>query len=70
MIRNFRMKIYFLPGFLISVFFIGCQKVELVEIGGTRSAFGHNDLVNGNVTQNAKKDASMQLLKSKNFKDK
>ena len=46
------------------------KEVELVEIGGSRSVFGHNDLVNGSVTQDVNKDAAMQLLKSKNFKDK
>ena len=46
------------------------KEVELVEIGGSRSVFGHNDLVNGSVTQDVIKKASMQLLKSKNFKDK
>ena len=46
------------------------KEVELVEIGGSRSAFGHNDLVNGSTTQEANKEESMQLLKSKNFKDK
>jgi urease subunit beta/urease subunit gamma/beta len=46
------------------------KEVELVEIGGSRAAFGHNDLVNGSTTQEANKKESMQLLKSKNFKDK
>jgi len=46
------------------------KEVELVEIGGSHSVFGHNDLVNNNVTQDVTKKASMQLLKSKNFKDK
>jgi len=46
------------------------KEVELVEIVGSRSAFGHNDLVNGSTTQEANKEESMQLLKSKNFKDK
>ena len=46
------------------------KEVELVEIGGSHSVFGHNDLVNGSVTQDVNKDAAMQLLKSKNFKDK
>ena len=46
------------------------KEVELVEIGGSRSAFGHNDLVNGSTTQETNKEESMQLLKSKNFKDK
>jgi urease subunit beta len=46
------------------------KEVELVEIGGSRSAFGHNDLVNGSTTQEANKKEAMQLLKSKNFKDK
>ena len=46
------------------------KEVELVEIGGSRSAFGHNDLVNGSTTQDANKKEAMQLLKSKNFKDK
>jgi urease subunit beta/urease subunit gamma/beta len=46
------------------------KAVELVEIGGSRSAFGHNDLVNGSTTQGADKKEAMQLLKSKNFKDK
>ena len=46
------------------------KEVELVEIGGSRSAFGHNDLVNGSTTQEANKEESMRLLKSKNFKDK
>ena len=46
------------------------KEVELVEIGGSHSAFGHNDLVNGSVTQDVNKDAAMQLLKNKNFKDK
>lgn len=46
------------------------KEVELVEIGGSHSAFGHNDLVNGSTTQGANKNKSMQLLKSKNFKDK
>jgi len=46
------------------------KEVELVEIGGSRSAFGHNGLVNGSTTNEANKIESMQLLKSKNFKDK
>ena len=46
------------------------KEVELVEIGGSRAAFGHNDLVNGSTTQEVNKKESMQLLKSKNFKDK
>ncbi len=46
------------------------KEVELVEIGGSHSVFGHNDLVNGSVTQDVNKDAAMQLLKSNNFKDK
>ena len=46
------------------------KEVELVEIGGSRAAFGHNDLVNGSTTQEANKKESMQLLKTKNFKDK
>jgi urease subunit beta len=46
------------------------KEVELVEIGGSRSAFGHNALVNGSTTQDANKKEAMQLLKSKNFKDK
>ncbi len=46
------------------------KEVELVEIGGSHSVFGHNDLVNGSVTHDVNKDAAMQLLKSNNFKDK
>jgi len=46
------------------------KEVELVEICGSHSFFGHNGLVNGSVTQDVNKDAAMQLLKSKNFKDK
>tara|TARA_B100000686_G_scaffold281110_1_gene302621 strand:+ start:7945 stop:8319 length:375 start_codon:yes stop_codon:yes gene_type:complete len=46
------------------------KEVELVEIGGSRSAFGHNDLVNGSTTEDSNKKEAMQLLKSKNFKDK
>ncbi|GDX61067.1 hypothetical protein LBMAG32_06010 [Nitrosomonadaceae bacterium] len=45
------------------------KEIELVEIGGARRAFGHNDLVNGSVTKNADKEASMRLLKSNHFKD-
>ena len=37
------------------------KEIELVEIGGARRAFGHNDLVNGSVTKNADKEASMLL---------
>ncbi|MBL78631.1 MAG: urease subunit beta [Nitrosomonadaceae bacterium] len=46
------------------------KEVELVEIGGARAAFGHNDLVNGSTTEDANKKEAMQLLRSKNFKDK
>ena len=46
------------------------KEVELVEIGGARAAFGHNDLVNGSTTEDANKKEAIQLLRSKNFKDK
>tara|TARA_Y100001936_G_scaffold253254_1_gene316847 strand:- start:1773 stop:2141 length:369 start_codon:yes stop_codon:yes gene_type:complete len=46
------------------------KEVELVEIGGSHSAYGHNDLMNGSTTENSNKEKAMQLLRSKNFKDK
>ena len=46
------------------------KEVELVAYGGLRRAFGNNNLVNGDTTREANKQHSIELLKSKNFKNK
>lgn len=46
------------------------KDVELVAFGGMRRAFGVNNLVNGDTTLAANKQAAMELLKKENFKNK
>lgn len=46
------------------------KDVELVAYGGLRRAFGNNNLVNGDTTLEYNKQHAMELLKSKNFKNK
>lgn len=46
------------------------KEVELVTYGGLRRAFGNNNLVNGDTTLECNKKHSIELLKSKNFKNK
>ncbi|RFS20112.1 urease subunit beta [Chitinophaga silvatica] len=45
------------------------KEVELVTIGGTRKAFGHNNLVDGDTTSEAAKAAAMAKLEPNNFKN-
>ncbi len=45
------------------------KKVELVTIGGNRIAFGFNNLVNGNTSDETKKARAMEQVKSLNFKN-
>ncbi len=46
------------------------KEVELVTIGGTRKAFGHNNLVDGDTTTDAAKAAAMAKLEPNHFKTK
>lgn len=46
------------------------KEVELVAYGGLRRAFGNNNLVNGDTTLEYNKQHSLEMLKSKNFKNK
>nr|WP_165045456.1 urease subunit beta [Dysgonomonas sp. ZJ709] len=46
------------------------KEVELVAYGGLRRAFGNNNLVNGDTTLEYNKEHSLELLKSKKFKNK
>jgi len=45
------------------------KEVELVELGGMRRVFGHNDLVNGDTTLEKSKIAAMQKLELNHFKN-
>ena len=45
------------------------KEVELVELGGMRRVFGHNDLVNGDTTLEKNKIAAMQKLELNHFKN-
>ena len=46
------------------------KNVELVAFGGSRRAFGVNNLVNGDTTLDANKKNSIELLEKLNFKNK
>jgi urease subunit beta/urease subunit gamma/beta len=46
------------------------KEVELVAFGGKRNAFGINNLVNGNTSDDAKKERAMKKISSFNFKNK
>jgi urease subunit beta len=46
------------------------KEVELVVFGGKRNAFGINNLVNGNTSDDAKKEKAMKKISSFNFKNK
>jgi len=45
------------------------KEVELVELGGMRRVFGHNDLVNGDTTLEKSKISAMQKLELNHFKN-
>ncbi|MBB6501065.1 urease subunit beta/urease subunit gamma/beta [Pedobacter cryoconitis] len=45
------------------------KEIELVEFGGTRHIYGHNNLVNGDTTLPQNKAAAMQKLAENQFKD-
>jgi len=45
------------------------KEVELVELGGMRRVFGHNDLVNGDTTLEKSKILAMQKLELNHFKN-
>jgi urease subunit beta len=45
------------------------KEVELVTFGGNRNAFGINNLVNGNTSNEANKAAALNKLASLNFKN-
>lgn len=45
------------------------KEVELVTLGGSRRAFGMNNLVNGDTTLAVNKQHSLELLPSQNFKN-
>jgi urease subunit beta len=42
--------------------------VELVNLGGTRRAYGMNNLVNGSTTEEGAREKAMQKIKDLNFK--
>lgn len=46
------------------------KEVELVVYGGLRRAFGNNNLVDGDTSLEYNKQRGVELLKSKNFKNK
>jgi urease beta subunit len=46
------------------------KEVELVAIAGKRNAYGFNNLVNGNTSDDAKKEKAMKKISSFNFKNK
>lgn len=46
------------------------KEVELVVYGGLRRAFGNNNLVDGDTSLDYNKQRGVELLKSKNFKNK
>jgi urease beta subunit len=46
------------------------KDVELVSYGGLHRVFGNNNLVNGDTTRETNKQRSIELLKTKNFKNK
>ncbi|MNE27606.1 Urease subunit beta [compost metagenome] len=46
------------------------KEVELVSLGGSKRAFGINNLVNGDTTLEASKQQCLALLQSQNFKNK
>ncbi len=46
------------------------KEVELVSFGGSRRAFGVNNLVNGDTTLDVNKKAAVELLSKLNFKNK
>lgn len=46
------------------------KEVELVPYGGLRRAFGNNNLVDGDTTLESSKQRSLELAKSKHFKNK
>lgn len=46
------------------------KEVSVVAYGGTRRAFGFNDLVNGDTSLEANKEAAMEKVKALKFKHK
>ncbi|MGM5630819.1 urease subunit beta [Apibacter raozihei] len=45
------------------------KKVELVEYGGRKYAFGHNNLVDGDTTTDSQKKKSMHKMEEEKFKN-
>ncbi len=46
------------------------KEVELVTFGGNRNAFGINNLVNGNTSDETNKENALKKIKALNFKNK
>ena len=46
------------------------KDVELVTFGGNRNAFGINNLVNGNTSDETNKENALKKIKALNFKNK
>lgn len=46
------------------------KEVELVELGGMRRVYGHNNLVNGDTTLPKNKLAALQKVETLQFKNK
>jgi urease subunit beta len=46
------------------------KDVELVTFGGNRNAFGINNLVNGNTSDETKKENALKKIEALNFKNK
>jgi urease subunit beta/urease subunit gamma/beta len=43
------------------------KTVELVDIGGLRRVYGHNNLVNGDISLDESKDSAMKRVQELNF---